>query len=329
MSATVPVEPARILKQLGKLWGDLGRDEQDGVLRACAMTFIVAAGPDSDAQALGETIAGLMHGHPSRAIVIRMQPGASLPLEARVLAQCWMPFGKRQQICCEQIEIVTTADMLGEAAAVVRGLTVPDLPVVLYCRDTEVLFTPEFAQLLPLAGKLIVDSGRAEDSVAMLRFLTTVPRRLRVADLAWTRLTPWREVIAQIFENPDARRSVYEIDDVRILYARAEEPVAAYYMAGWFMSVLGASPHIFIARGVGPAWGGIARVSMHHEDDFEAWVELMDDTSIETRVNGVEQRLVFPRDEECRALSEELGIAGRDTRYEEVLGLAALLRGVA
>ena len=31
-------------------------------------------------------------------------------LQARVLAQCWKPFGKAQQICCEQIEITANPE---------------------------------------------------------------------------------------------------------------------------------------------------------------------------------------------------------------------------
>ena len=38
MSTVVPVNPEKILKQLGRLWVDLGQTEEHGVLRACAMT---------------------------------------------------------------------------------------------------------------------------------------------------------------------------------------------------------------------------------------------------------------------------------------------------
>jgi len=37
-------------------------------------------------------------------VFLRLQaPGTALG--ARVYSQCWMPFGERRQICCEQIEI--------------------------------------------------------------------------------------------------------------------------------------------------------------------------------------------------------------------------------
>ena len=88
------------LKELAALWADLAQPNQgeataSGVLRACAMTLIVAAEDETDAQAASEVLAELMHEHPSRAIVLK--PRDEGGLEARVFAQCWMPFGRRQQ----------------------------------------------------------------------------------------------------------------------------------------------------------------------------------------------------------------------------------------
>ena len=77
--------------------------------------------------------------HPSRAIVIRFRAEDQRALAARVFAQCWMPFGHRQQICCEQIEITASDASLPDLAAVVLPLTVPDLPVILWCRSPRAL----------------------------------------------------------------------------------------------------------------------------------------------------------------------------------------------
>ena len=94
----ITVKPERILKDLSKLWVDLAKQDPNGVLRACAMTLVVVIEESRDAAEVGEAIAALMHEHPSRAIVLRVRGGEELDLEARVFAQCWMPFGRRQQI---------------------------------------------------------------------------------------------------------------------------------------------------------------------------------------------------------------------------------------
>jgi len=72
----------------------------------------------------------LMHSHPSRAIVLRAVEGAEL--DARVFAECWMPFGRNQQICSEGIEMSADAANLGEVGRLLVPLLVPDLPVVLF-----------------------------------------------------------------------------------------------------------------------------------------------------------------------------------------------------
>jgi glucose-6-phosphate dehydrogenase assembly protein OpcA len=323
------VTPESLLKDLRRLWRDLGQSEEQGVLRACAMTFIVAVIDNNDDQRFGETIAALMHEHPSRAILLRVRAGDAEYLDARVNAQCWMPFGKRQQICCEQIEITVGLGRLTEAAGLLSGLTVPDLPVVLWCVDPEMLELASFRGIVPLATKLIADGERAQDSAEFLKRLYTLMRKpQRCADLAWGRLTPWRESIAQIFDDAAVRRIMYDLAEIRILYAHKEDPVSAYYLAGWFMHVLGGGPHVKIARGVGPAYGEIARVSLHGEG-FEASVELMATCAIETTVNGTTHNLVLPEQTDYHVLREELSIAGVDRVYEDVLGLAALMRGVA
>src|SRR6185295_9901294 len=109
MGATI--QPDRLLRELSELWVSFGKQEGDastGVLRACAMTLVVVDDAKQDAADVGETLATLMHDHPSRAIVVRVIDSESPELEARVFAQCWMPQGHRRQIYCEQIEITSS-----------------------------------------------------------------------------------------------------------------------------------------------------------------------------------------------------------------------------
>src|SRR5437660_34777 len=50
MSPATVIEPEKILKELRELWVQLGQQENapGGVLRACAMTLVVAAEPDGN-----------------------------------------------------------------------------------------------------------------------------------------------------------------------------------------------------------------------------------------------------------------------------------------
>src|SRR5579884_764335 len=145
MSSAVisPAQPEQILKGLGKLWTSLGEEEkQQGrptVLRACAMTLIVATDEPDEGFEASQTISELMREHPSRGIVLAVSGRGDEQPQARVLAQCWKPFGKAQQICCEQIEIKARSESWPNLGPILLALTAADLPVVLWCRHSGAL----------------------------------------------------------------------------------------------------------------------------------------------------------------------------------------------
>src|SRR6185312_12463262 len=117
MSSTATIQPERILKDLQQLWAQLAQDqaESGGVLRACAMTLVVAAEDEADARNVRQTVGVLMHNHPSRAVIVH--PGVNgTVLDARIFAECWKPFGKTQQICSEGIEITSGHSGYSEVA---------------------------------------------------------------------------------------------------------------------------------------------------------------------------------------------------------------------
>ena len=153
-------DAARLLHELGETWRSLGKDQDKdlgtGVLRACAMTLIVAAAEADDPQELGAMLSSLMQLHPSRrTIVVRTCPHRD-EVEARTSVQCWMPFGRRQQICGELIEIYAGAAQFGEVALLPPGLTVPDLPVVFWVRYTALGHLDSLRPVLSLATRVIV-----------------------------------------------------------------------------------------------------------------------------------------------------------------------------
>jgi hypothetical protein len=226
------IAPEKVLKELGNLWAKLaspdgGTSTESGVLRACAMTFLVALEPGDDMQSVGETIAELIHQHPSRAIVIKPAAEAA-PLDARVSAQCWMPFGKRQQVCCEQIEITTAPADAVQASRLILGLLAPDLPAVLWCRGTEWLKSEGFGDLLPLMTKVIIDTGKGcgVSDIAHLRH-----RARRVADLEWTRTTRTRQEIARFFDDPRTAAQVKNINGIVV-------PRGQSYLGAWLLRTL-------------------------------------------------------------------------------------------
>jgi glucose-6-phosphate dehydrogenase assembly protein OpcA len=131
--------------------------------------------------------------HPSRIIVVIKRPGRSprdralARLDAEVLVGAEAGTG-------ETVVLRMHGELAGHAESVVLPLLLPDAPVVVWWPED----SPENPSLDPL-GRLgqrrITDAASAEDPVGALsvRAATYAPGD---TDLAWTRITPWRSMLA-------------------------------------------------------------------------------------------------------------------------------------
>ncbi|MGB7760811.1 MAG: glucose-6-phosphate dehydrogenase assembly protein OpcA [Bryobacteraceae bacterium] len=315
--------PEKILKDLADLWVTTGKQEAGeaahGVLRACTMTLIVITEDREDPAALGETIAALMPEHPARTIVIRRTGAGERSIAQRVFAQCWMPFGQRRQICCEQVEIVCSDASLGDVPSVVLPLEVPDLPVILWCRSPRLLEMAEFRALAAMARRVVVDSGAMPDAPATLRRLADESSRgMLIGDLAWTRLTRWRQTLAQIFE--DTRHAARITGGARIAVSDGGGvTTTALYMAAWMAGSLDSAGIAATVRIRTRTFGTFAELEC---GDFHARLERQDSHLVAT-VNGLSQCTLLPKPDEYLLLREELGILHRDPVFEKTLASAA------
>jgi glucose-6-phosphate dehydrogenase assembly protein OpcA len=320
--------PDKILKEMADLWADLGSQKDHapgaGVLRACSLTLAVVGAPEDDPARLGETLAALLPQHPARTIVIRLSPGQ--PLGSRVSSQCWKPFGQRQQICCEQIEITASEEELEDVASVILPIAAPDLPLVVWCRD-EALFGGEgFEQLAALAARVIVNThhwGDARGAIARLQVAEA--RGFVLGDLSWTRLTFARENLSQVFENRSHAARMAEISNVRVTCGQ-RIPVMAFYLGAWLTDCLkraGARPKLTLHKDPKGEDGRLVEVDLSGPD-FQVTVARAGET-LTTTVNGLANCTNLPTPSEYHLMKEELAITGHDLTFERVLSSAGRL----
>jgi glucose-6-phosphate dehydrogenase assembly protein OpcA len=314
VSATVA--PDRILKQLADLWTAEGKQGDAGVLRACSMTLCVLAEPGDDPGAFGETMAALMPEHPARAIIIRLSGAGERALAERVYQQCWMPFGQRRQICCEQIEITASDAALADLPSVLLPLAVPDLPMVLWCRSARLPRLPEFRELATMATKVIVDTfGHASPADSVWQLADAQRRGRTIGDLAWTRLTRWRESLARLFENRDYLSRLAGVNSVRVAYPPGFE-TSAWYLAAWTSNALHAATAL---QGNAPT----VRLELT-SPDFKVSLE-RDGERLVTTVDGQSTCASLPVASDYLLMREELSIMRRDPVFENTLASAARL----
>jgi glucose-6-phosphate dehydrogenase assembly protein OpcA len=317
-SGPIPAQPEKILRELGRVWTSLGEEERHQgkptVLRACAMTLIVITDEeDEESASASQTLVELMHAHPSRAIVLRSDPKAESGLSARVFAQCWKPFGKAQQICCEQIEVSARPDRLIDAGPTVLGIVVPDLPVVVWCRMKSALRTLPKDQtsasmdpVLALATKIIVDTNDADLNQAfdVLRGWRSAGRM--IGDLEWTRITPWRETIGTAFEE-NANWLQPAGLTAEVTYSGAAVPASALYLAAWLER--GTQTKASLRREDSP-WPGLISVRFSGEHTVE--LSRTGPTCLKLRVGEQEQQVSLAGSSFYELMHEELTVLGYD-----------------
>ena len=319
MSATVA--PDNILKELAALWTQEGKQGDAGVLRACSMTLVVITEASDDAPALGETVAALMPEHPARSILILLRGEGERALSQRGYQQCWKPFGQRQQICCEQIEITASDAALADLPSVILPLAVPDLPVILWCRSARLTGRPEFGEIARMATKVVVDSAAAADAAGAIRRMADAVRSGGIlADLAWTRLTRWRETLARVFENRDTLARLGEVNRVQVRFGPGYD-TAAWYLAAWAANAL-ASVGVVVTP-VFERQEESLRLELSG-DTFHVNLSRQDDRLV-TVVNEQSNCTNLPRPTDYHLMREELGIVRRDAIFEGTLASAARL----
>jgi glucose-6-phosphate dehydrogenase assembly protein OpcA len=321
---TTAIQPEKILHDLNELWDQLDQDQAGagGVLRACAMTLVVTADDEHDAEEIRRTLGVLMHEHPSRAVVLTARYGSEL--DARVFAECWKPFGSSQQICSEGVEIFADAASLEEAARLLVPLKVPDLPLVLWCRGPQAFHLRSFDSLFAVADKVVFDSSTVPSAVAALSFLRSLRARgCRVADLHWARLTGWREILAHLFD--DQALPASSITTAKVVYGGSAPSACALYFAAWISRAL-PEVRMSLAGAEGPP--GLQSVTLASATCELSLTKTVSDKSgsknagpaIEVNGCGRHYRSLLPPSDEQSLMREELNILGPDLVYDRVLG---------
>lgn len=219
------------------------------VARAAVLNLVVYADREAHALRAAASTMRLSARHPSRAIIVlgdreRDGEGVSVGLH------CHVPRNEDDVagVCYEQILARVRGDADDRIASVVIPLLVPDLAVFLWWTGTPPTGTRRFADLVDIADRLIVDSSdfaRPDATLPQIAELaeTHRARRFGVTDLNWTRLTPWRELVAGFFDVEAWRPALDAVTGVRIGFGvdmdgRDIHPSQALLLVGWLASRL-------------------------------------------------------------------------------------------
>lgn len=354
-----PVDVRSIERELAELWRNVTETHDSAVTRVCVLNLVIATTDARTAHEAGAVAAQLMASHPNRSIVLYLKhTSTDDSLDVWVQAHCQLPGPGRPQVCCEQITIEARGTAVGRVPGTVLPLLVPEVPVMIWWPRGEPFEHPLLTRLARLIDRLIVDSASfATPETGLARLAQLLNADYAISDLAWTRLTAWRELTAQFFDSATMLPYLDQIRRVTIEYeSHAEDSGCseALLFAGWLAAQLG--------------WSSIApltshttgrRAALHRSDGSEVLLELRTATprddlqgrlvavtlacdaarfSIQrsNRPNravarseidhrAIERVMRLERLDLVRLLTEELRLLGHDHTFERALRAAAAL----
>ncbi len=239
----------RELARLRRMAGAHAKEQGHTVARAAVLNLVVYVDRDIHARRAAVTTSRLSDRHPSRLIVVygdRERAGADIAVQLH----CHVPRpDESSHVYYEQILARVRGDADDRIASVVIPMLVPDLPVFLWWTGTPPQDARRFDDLVAVADRLIVDSAdfaRPDRTLPLIADLARShpARRFGITDLNWTRLTPWRELVAAFFDVDAWRPCLDAVVGVRVGFGvdadgRDIHPSQALLLVGWLASRLG------------------------------------------------------------------------------------------
>ena len=202
---------------------DLRCRDHRGAVRTSFLTLLVVGDAAIDVDDVFDTVHRLGEHQPSRVVALRLLPGDEHRLAARVGVHL-LPRGN-QCLGIDDVALELSGEVTSHLDSVVEPLTLPDLPVVAWCRTDHP--DPDDA-LLQTADHLIVDSALAGGR-ARLDQLLHLRGRVQVTDFAWLRLLPLRRQLAMVARRPEVRPVLDQVSAATVGGTALERSL----LAGW------------------------------------------------------------------------------------------------
>ena len=308
--------------QVEEALSDLRRHEERAAVRTSVLTLVVVVKNDDQAEETLEVVRHLGVRHPSRTLVLVLCEGEDSRLDASAAVHVVERDGRA--VCVEDVVLWVRGRARHHLDSLVEPFTLPDLPVAVWLPEA----LPSTGDpLLESADRVIIDSRVAGSDAESLARLSALTRKVAVTDLSWSRLKPWRNLLASLFEGRVYRPFLAGVQRVEVVGHFGPR----HLMAGWLMSRLDLSrPHVHLAEAehvsiklVCSSEGRGGRFDVERKDServIEAAVDIDDGPSYR-------QVLQIGEDWPSRSLADALTRMGHDEVYEQALRAAlGLLR---
>lgn len=249
---TAAVRPSEVLSrvegELRAMWSAPGAPGEPARARACTMNLVVVAASPERAEAWRPVVDEVLLALPARAVLVGLDPDGGDAFEASTSAVCTPGEGGggTTSVCSERIHMVARGGVCARVPSIVRTLCATDVPTTLVWLGRVHGNDPAFTPLAADAARVVLDaaSGSLSSLAHVVYWARACPEAARpgVADLTWTRLAPWQELCARLFDEPRLRPLATHVDRLTLTQA---SPAGALFgpegtlMLGWLATRLG------------------------------------------------------------------------------------------
>ena len=211
------------------------REARGGTPSTATINFIVYVENEAYRDWVFQRAQRIADKHPSRMIVLDAVKGE----HGTKITASEPEAGDGPVIFRERVDLGVDGIRAAQRVQFIESLLVKDIPNVLWWAADRLFSSNTFSALLPLMQHVILDSsGTGADPDAIREFARFFSEQDADAlgDLAWMRLDPWRDVVAQFFDDPALHDELFSLRRVSITSGSDSE---ALYLGCWLASRLG------------------------------------------------------------------------------------------
>jgi glucose-6-phosphate dehydrogenase assembly protein OpcA len=226
---------------------ELRRNADHTATRTTVLTLIVSVESRQAADDAFDVLR-FLGAHPARVLGVISEPEASAELGLDATVRLLEASVDEHRVWYEDLCLTVRGPACGHLDSLVEPITLADLPVAVWFPSQ---LPARDDPLLSVADVLVVDAKEAgrQPGKELQGFFGLRP----VIDLAWIRLSPWRELLARLFDGPVYQPFVSGVHSAEV----RGKPGPRRLLAGWLASRLNLPP-----------------TAIHMEDDLHASIRL-------------------------------------------------------
>jgi glucose-6-phosphate dehydrogenase assembly protein OpcA len=239
---------ARVDQELRALWAAAPSTSPSSLAtprtRACTMNLVVVVATPAQIDSWVAIVDEVLQSVPARALVVGLDPDGADDIDAVVSPVCTP--GAGTFVCSERVTLRMSGVYCSRVASCVDALAAPDVPTTTVWLARVRQDDPAFVPLARWSQRVVLDAanGSLSSLVHVVQWARARPANERpgISELLWTRLAPWQELCARMFDDARLRVLAGRVGRVRLVQASPAGSALgaeAALMLGWLATRLG------------------------------------------------------------------------------------------